>query len=356
MKDRIAQSFLAHRHFCVYDETRWDLLRKLLSSRLADRLHVICFTSEVLENKQCKQIELAPEELRPDLPSAQRAAFRAVHYDMHGFAKGYTRPRIYRCHIEGSSITRPNAALIRRALLDLQESAPNALVEFQFDKPIELPAADSDSDCSGPGLFLEDTVRQDVIFAAVTTGLRLDRLMLDESFTDLFAQLGNYFKDELVACLSSTRFFRYHQPEWDLDEWQSKGGDFNAIREALQSLSGQQLQTLWLIDVRPDFYGGRRISTNTLAPAQLLRTNFLFSLKSCSIVQNFYILLLTITTANGLTDIASAHSFDPRQYYLQEIPEIPRPPLQNHSPKYANTAIAKSIQHFASSSHDQPLY
>lgn len=266
VKDRFAQSFLAHRHFCVYDETRWDLLRKLLSSRLADRLHVICFTSEVLENKQCKQIELAPEEWRYDLSSAQHAAFRALHYDMHG--SGNPRLRARQQEMRGFANTRPNAALIRRALLDLQTFAPNARVELHFRQPIKLPDTDPESDCEDSGRFLDDTVRRDVIFAAVTTGLRLDGLMLDKSFQVPFSQLDQYFKGELVACLSSVRFFSYQQKSWDIEKWQTKEDYFNSVREAIGSLNGKRLQTLWLKDVRPIAY--RRIRGPM--SAHLLRT------------------------------------------------------------------------------------
>lgn len=103
-----------------------------------------------------------------------------------------------------------------------------------------------------PGALPSDSVRQDVISTAVTTGLRPDRLYLDASFKEVFSQLNEYLKRELMACMSSVRFFSYaQQSALDMKEWQSNENLANAVGQILGALNGQGLGVLLLSDVRP---------------------------------------------------------------------------------------------------------
>lgn len=77
--DRFARAFFESRYCCIYHKPRWDLLSDVLTSRFADRIWEVTFTSHVVEDYRLHPLQLAPRIPEGDLQkismeASQRAA------------------------------------------------------------------------------------------------------------------------------------------------------------------------------------------------------------------------------------------------------------------------------------------
>ena len=57
--DHFAKIFFEERHCCIYYEPRWTLLRRIVCSRIGDKIHRVIFTTDVLAPASCADLQLA---------------------------------------------------------------------------------------------------------------------------------------------------------------------------------------------------------------------------------------------------------------------------------------------------------
>lgn len=62
--DQFAKIFFEERYYYIYEKPRWTLLNNIVSSRLADRIRKVVFTTKVLAPACFKQLQLAPKQDR----------------------------------------------------------------------------------------------------------------------------------------------------------------------------------------------------------------------------------------------------------------------------------------------------
>lgn len=111
--------YFDERHFCILVEARWNLLRGLLSSRLASRLRKIVFTTRVFTDEQLDfPVVVQEKEMCKGEPNTGEAHRRAA--------------MVILSNMLGSAMVRgpPSSSLMMQVLQGIKGKALNAQIEL----------------------------------------------------------------------------------------------------------------------------------------------------------------------------------------------------------------------------------
>lgn len=119
--DHFAKIFFEERHCCIYYEPCWSLLRRIVCSRIGDRIHRVIFTTNVLAPASSKDLQLALDKLygKDSITCAQCNAVSILR------GEAGTQIQIP---------TLPSKDVSERCLRCIRNLTPRALVEFNFDQ------------------------------------------------------------------------------------------------------------------------------------------------------------------------------------------------------------------------------
>ena len=117
--DHFAKIFFEERHCCIYYEPRWTLLRRIVCSRIGDKIHRVIFTTDVLAPASCADLQLASAK---GLIIIRRAQWNAMSNLMGAAGTRRQTP------------TLPSKDVIERCLRCIRDLTPRTLVEVDFEK------------------------------------------------------------------------------------------------------------------------------------------------------------------------------------------------------------------------------
>lgn len=248
--DHFVAAFLEKRCYFVHDETRWVLLKNLLSTRLASKMREITFSYSSLERKSPTEIQLAPEEALVSMAAAQSLAWRL--------------------HVQPSeedlrNETRPSTPLIHRVMVDIKKFAPNARVHLRL--------------MEGSRHDHSDQVCTDMIVASTIATLPLTTLNFSEHHTPVLRQLVDYLGPDLTASFCSLVHFRYDMsfdsvPAARFGDMSERVTSADALRRVVSSMSSLRELSLNLIHDWEDW---------SLAPTKALFTSSFTRLQKLSL-------------------------------------------------------------------------
>lgn len=218
--DLFAKKFFERRYCCIYYEPRWLLLNEVISSRLGSRVRKVEFTSEPLESKWYKDLQLAPHASESDMTAAQSSAGGQLSRSIGP----QTQVPAW-----------PSTAIFHRVFRDIKRLVPATLVKLDF-----LEDWLRETDLTAP------LIKVDVLIAAVTAGVTIASLNLDVQDAHSFTSALTHLEPEIASSTRSLKRLRFrkrghdHEPQFITSILESA----NDIRElAVASLPGLPMTT-----------------------------------------------------------------------------------------------------------------
>lgn len=194
--DLFAKTFFERRFCCVYYEPRWLLMKAVISSRLGGRVRELICTSEPLESKCYKDVQLAPSERQMDIKTAQCDADDELSLSLGP---------------ETQIPAWPNTAIFNRVFRDMKRLAPNALITFD----LICTMAQDTFDMVLP-------LNADILVAAVIAGVAIDSLTLVVQNTYWLINVLKHLEPELTASIRSFRKLHLDQLQPENDSYRGQ--------------------------------------------------------------------------------------------------------------------------------------
>ena len=180
--DLFSKTFFERRYCCIYYETRWLLMKAVISSRLGGRVREVTFTQQPLECKRYEDLQLAPNASQTDLRTAQIIAERDLSRSVS---------------IQAQVPAWPSTAVFSRTFRDLKRLTPNTLIKFDF-----LKGWFPQTNYTGP------LVKFNVLVAAVSAAVSIDTLKLEVEDTHLLKDVLVHLESELTASTKTLTCFQ----------------------------------------------------------------------------------------------------------------------------------------------------
>jgi len=180
--DLFAKTFFEKRFCCIYYEPRWLLMKAVMSSRLGSRVREVTFTLKPLESKRYGDLQLAPNKFERDLRSAQSIAENRLSAFLG---------------LQTQVPALPSTAILSRVFRDFKRLAPSTLIGIDFFAG-SVPRTN----------LMAPLVETDVLVAAVTAGVAIDKLKLSVQDTHLLKDVLVHLGSELTASTKSLTCFQ----------------------------------------------------------------------------------------------------------------------------------------------------
>jgi hypothetical protein len=195
--DRFAKIFFEERHCYIYEKPRWTLLDSIVSSRLADRVRKVVFTTDFLAPVCTEQLQLAPEHARIGAYEHQWAQIELKESMSCAVGPRQQIPAW------------PSTGAIERCLINVRNLAPKLHVELNLGGYYGW--SEQEEECT--------SVQASILFALAASRMKLTTFSIAQPGLGDFDETMKTQGCELSAPMRSLQNFSYSEPIFAWNEY-----------------------------------------------------------------------------------------------------------------------------------------